>query len=190
MQRPLPMALVNLKTHKSATAKQQSDTQKDDDAMTSPASKETSAPARSGSAETIEVGGRTHDVHERRKLRASPKAGIPDGVFPVVIEEDKNGKKTYKAVYGDNLYTIKNYGKGEDEVIIKLRESRARRERGPEDAFVASPIEFSLDDDVLELLNSYKSLEHKLDPEAWLNNQLRNILSEEVARLEKLRDGM
>lgn len=154
-------------------------------------SKEASVPTGSNAPEQIEVGGRTHSVHERRKLRASPKAGLADGIYPVVIEEDKNGKKVYKAVHGDHLYTIKNYGKGEDEVIIKLRESKGgRRTRSAESESSDPAVDFSIDDDVLDLLNSYKSLEHKLDPEAWLNNQLRKVLTEEVARLEKLRDGM
>lgn len=165
--------------------------EKEDNTMSSTPSKE--VPAGSKKPEQIEVAGRSFDVVERRKLHTSPKAGIPDGAeYPVVVEEDKNGKKTFKAVHGEHLYTIKNYGKGEDEVIIKLRESRGERKprsTSSADEDVNHP-DLALDEDVLDLLSSYKSLEHKLDPEAWINNQLRKILTDEVARLEKLRDGM
>lgn len=160
-----------------------------DDSNMSPAANEKENKAVS-TAEQIELGGRTYAVIEHRQLRASPKAGIPDGRYPVVLDEGRDGKKIHKAAVNGLLYTIKNFGK-QDEVIIKLRESRGgRRGRPAAEADTDVQQEFALDDDVVELIASYRALEPKLDPDAWLNAQLRKILSEEVARLEKLRDGM
>lgn len=170
------------------TASQQ---QEEEDIVTSPPSKEAPTPAGSTTGEKITIGGREYLVHERRHLSASPKSGLADAVYPVVIEEGKDGKRTYKAAANGLLYTIKNYGRGDDEVIIKLRESHGRSSRASasNEEPVSHP-DLALDDDVLDLLAAYKSLEHKLDPEAWLNNQLRMVLSEEIARLERVRDGL
>lgn len=153
--------------------------------------KEAPTPAKTAAGDNITVAGREYPVKERRAFRASPKAGIRDGVYPVVIEEARDGKRTYKAAVEGLLYTIKNYGRP-DEVIMKLRDPKgpSTRRTTASDGAASETFEFGLDDEVIELLASYKSLEHKLDPEAWLNNQLRKILTGEIARLEQLHAGM
>lgn len=162
----------------------------DDEELAPAPAKEAPTPAKTAAGDSITVAGREYPVKERRAFRASPKAGIRDGVYPVVIEEARDGKRTYKAAVDGLLYTIKNYGRP-DEVIMKLRDPQGPRTRRTSASDSASEtFEFGLDDEVIELLASYKSLEHKLDPEAWLNNQLRKILTGEIARLEQLHAGM
>lgn len=119
----------------------------------------------------ISLDGVEHDVVETRKFRGSEKSGVADGVYSVVMIEDKNGKKTPKVVVGTRLFTIKNYQKGEDEVILKQREKRG---------------EVELDDKVIKTMNGLRAMVG----EKALNEFLMRVLGDEFMRVEKVQSSM
>lgn len=134
------------------------------------------------SNQKVIVDGVEHSVVETRKFRGSEKSGVADGVYSVVMIEDKNGKKTPKVVVGTRLFTIKNYQKGEDEVILKQREKRAERPAKND----ADDSEVELDDKVIKTMNGLRAMVG----EKALNEFLMRVLGDEFMRVEKVQSSM
>lgn len=135
------------------------------------------------SNQKVIVDGVEHSVVETRKFRGSEKSGVADGVYSVVMIEDKNGKKTPKVVVGTRLFTIKNYQKGEDEVILKQREKRvewpARKNENVSD-------DVELDGAVIRTMNGLRAMVG----EKALNEFLMRVLGDEFIRVEKVQSSM
>ena len=139
---------------------------------------------------TITVGGEEVTFERERQLAASPNSGVQAGVYQIVSVILKPGnRKAYRAVVGDALYPIREYGT-ENEVISKIRgkskEPRKPRKTAarevPQTFDEGAPI--MLSDSAAEVLREYLAFRHEDDQDAVLSDLVETHLGPEVEKLK------
>lgn len=138
---------------------------------------------------TITVGGEEVTFEDERQLSASPNSGVEAGVYKIVSVILKPGnRKAYRAVVGDALYPIREYGT-ENEVISKIRgKAKERKPRKaaarevPQTFDEGAPI--MLSDSAAEVLREYLAFRHEDDQDAVLSDLVETHLGPEVEKLK------
>lgn len=143
--------------------------------------------------DTLSVSGQEFTLVTKRHLKASSKAGVADGEYPVVSVTLQPGNRTaYRALVGDDLYPIRQYGTP-GEVISKVRESggpRKRRKEAPAPERLHEAEETVLSDDATDILEEYLSLKPDLDRTEVLSDLVSIHLGPEVKRLRSVREAV
>lgn len=142
--------------------------------------------------ETFTVGGVTYTVGAKlgfgrrsvtvvgvSALEGSVKAGIPHGEYLVVSEEVSNGQTRYRALVGNELYSIRKYNTP-DAVIAKHRESGGPRRGGEAES---DGIELSAQ--AQRTLDQYLALARQNNADDVVSRLVVEHLGPEVERLRK-----
>jgi hypothetical protein len=111
--------------------------------------------------DAVQINGSEFVVESVEHLLASSTSGVSEGTYSVVSEMLGN-RKAYRAVVGDRLYPIRQYGK-EGQVIAKQRETskgiaKTARAARPT-TFPNSADEISLSSAAASILTDYLALE-------------------------------
>lgn len=130
----------------------------------------------------LSFGRRTVTVVGKAELEGSVKAGIARGEYLVVSEEVSNGQTRYRALVGNELYSIRKYNTP-DAVIAKHRESSgARRGGGGGDS---EPEGIELSAQAQRTLDQYLQLARQNNADDVVSRLVVEHLGPEVERLRK-----
>lgn len=156
-----------------------------------PMSEANDTKARHKPGDTISVGGQDVTFEAERQLGTSASSGISSGVYSIVsVILMPGNRKVYRAVVGDVLYPIREYGTP-NEVISKIR-GESKEPRKPRKTAVAKTISHTSDegpsitltDAAAETLRDYLALRQEYDQNEVSSDLVEAHLGPEVKRLQ------
>ncbi len=147
--------------------------------------------ARHKPGDTISVGGQDVTFEAERQLGTSASSGVSSGVYPIVsVILMPGNRKVYRAVVGDVLYPIREYGTA-NEVISKIR-GESKEPRKSRKTAAAKPVShvfdgspsITLTDTAADTLRDYLALRQEYDQDEVLSDLVEAHLGPEVKRLQ------
>ena len=134
---------------------------------------------------TLTFHGQDVTLETQKYLTASAKSGVSDGTYTVVsVIAQPGNRKAFRAIVGDALYPIRQYGK-EDETISKIRGRSAgrkgRRSAEGGDGHETGDIELTASAD--RILSDYLAHKRNLDGGDVLSDLVERHLKPELAKI-------